>query len=189
LGYIITSIFKSMELVSGGTANPMYLRADLAKIELLNQKYPNVLAYETIGQTSQLLEAFYRAMIGFGQAADSIDVSDNLPTALKYIQADENKLKKIENFIQSALKKRQNNQAMLYNALGIIQFLYRQPDKSIAYFEKALQIDPKRLSAYYNIAFLQALARKNSEAIATMERKIKVFPTASDYEIVAYLYV
>jgi tetratricopeptide (TPR) repeat protein len=188
LGYIMTSIYKSMSLVSVGPVNPIYLSADMSRVELLNQKYPNVLAYETIWHASQLLEMFYRTMIGLAQAADSVDVSADLQSALKYIQTDENKLKKIETFIESALKKRQNNQSMLYDALGVIRFLNRQPDKSIALFEKSLQIDSKRLSTYYNIAFLQALDRKNTEAIATIERKMKILATASDYEIVAYLY-
>ncbi|MCU0446458.1 MAG: tetratricopeptide repeat protein [Microscillaceae bacterium] len=188
LGYVITSIFESMKMMDMGVNNAYNLRADLSKVELLNQKYPKVLAYETMLHTTKLLEIFYQTMIGFGVAIDSAGVGGDLQSVLPYMRTDTKELQRIEKFIQSALNKRQNNHAILYNALGVIQFMSRQPQKAIEYFEKALQINPKQLNCYYNIAFLQAYDRKNAEALATIQRKMKIMPVMQDYEIAGYLY-
>ena len=71
---------------------------------------------------------------------------------------------------------RHPHQAVDYNNRGLIYFQSRQPEKALADYNKALQLNPELDSAYNNRANYYASVGKLSEALADYEQALDLNP-------------
>ena len=116
----------------------------------------------------------------------AIDLDPNNSTALHLLGAMLNEQNSSEcvKFYEKCLEI--NNRSYLtYSGLGNFYLKTNQFEKAESYYNKAIEIDPKRSAKIYkNRAYLREKQNKGSDAKEDLKNYLKYFPRASDRGVI-----
>ena len=180
LFYVFAQIYEQL---NKGAQN---LQTDYQYLDKLTTQYPKNSGYQTLKESSKLLNMFYNLML---QLADKYSYSDESdPKAiLESLSVDTKELQRLKDFYSNVLKLRKGEKSMLYDALGVICIWQKQYREASDYFDKAVTENQDKDGAYYNHIFVQALQENWKEAEIVIQKKIAQTPTAQDYALLAGL--
>ncbi|MDO8639963.1 MAG: tetratricopeptide repeat protein, partial [Nitrosarchaeum sp.] len=116
----------------------------------------------------------------------AIELDQNNPTTLYLLASllNEQNSNECVQYYEKCIKN--NNKFYLaYNGLGNYYLKSNQFDKSEIYYNKAIEINPKRSAKIYkNRAYLKEKQKNNSEAKNDLKSYLKLFPKAKDRGII-----
>jgi tetratricopeptide (TPR) repeat protein len=155
-------------------------------IEKAKKKYPKREDFETLHQTSIVLEIFYNTMFGlFSTMGDS--TVDAKKTMLN-LKSTDIQLPTLQTYFENLSKTHKGGKSFIYSSLGMIEFLKGRQNESKDLFIKAIAENPEKGQLYTNVAFLHLIHEEYEKAEQIMLKKLNITEEASDYVVLAEIY-